>query len=181
MSLSLLCKRGKEEERATQKRGNEEKVPNKGHTHTDTHTHPCTQRQTLARSQRGTLCLALSIQACQIYSFVNIPAVFCTSHHRSVCFWISALSECVCVCVLWIRKGSGCQGTRACGILRRLASHGAAGAQVLGKSPAEVKSAVTEMKGGSPAATPPTDLRVKNEKGSRRLWEVRPEEVFYGV
>lgn len=55
------------------------------------------------------------------------------------------------------------------------------GAQVLGKSPGEVKSAVTEMKEGSPAATPPTDLCVKNEKGSRRLWEVRAEEVLRSV
>lgn len=65
------------------------------------------------------------------------------------------------VCVYVCRRGgvsetgNGCQGTQARGILHRLASQGAMGALVLGKSPVEVKSTVTEMKGGFP---PPSDL-----------------------
>ncbi len=71
-----------------------------------------------------------------------------------VCVCVCA---CVCVCVGegGIRNGSGCQGTQARGILHRLASQGAMGALVLSKSPVEVKSTVTEMKGGFP---PPSDL-----------------------
>lgn len=143
-------------------------------THTDTHTH----------THRGKLWLRVREgHYAWPYPFRPVRFTVLSTSLLSPAPAITSLSAfgflpCLSVCVLWIRKGSGCQGTRACGILRRLASHGAMGAQVLGKSPAEVKSAVTEMKGGSPAATPPTDLRVKNEKGSRRLWEVRPEEVF---
>lgn len=84
----------------------------------------------------------------------------------------------VCVCVCFGEEGiwnkSGCQGKEVHGILHRLASQGAMGALVLGKSPVEVKSAVIEMKGGFP---PPSDLGEKNEKG-RWIWEVSEGESF---
>lgn len=64
---------------------------------------------------------------------------------------------CVLVCVYFgemgIRNRSSCQDTQTDGILHRLASQGAMGALVLGKSSVEVKSTVTEMKEGFPLSS----------------------------
>lgn len=135
-----------------------------------------THTQTLACSQWRRLCSASSSQACQIY--FQHQGTLCPSPAPSISplFGVSVWSESwmeagtyrtisggVCAFVLRDRGWGGvwnrscCQGTRARGILHRLASQGAMGAPALGKSPAEVKSAVIEMKGGSP--TPPTHQR----------------------
>lgn len=53
---------------------------------------------------------------------------------------------------------NGCQGTWARGILHRLVSQGATGAPAPSKSPVEVKSGVTKIKGSPFRTSPSSDL-----------------------
>lgn len=177
--LCLLAYRGEtEEERRDEVERGQGENEEKGCRIKDTYTH------TLAWNQWRRLCLALSSRACQIY-FQHQGTLCCLLPHPSVpclgsgflcgqCYgWrlgvdtyrmMEKVCVCVCTCMVvgvcvqeeGIWNWSGCQGTQAHGILHHLASQSATGAQVLGKSPAEVKSTVIEMKRGSPTPLHPT-------------------------